>query len=628
MPLRLPGSLSSRLLLLTGSILVITALVVGGLSYVLAIRNAERASLASLSAQATARQTALQQELGHYREDLELEFLHSGLRFAIVDALGSEGDLDGLREALVRECHGPSGAQVVDVVDDSGVIRVSSRRDREGTSVRDDVAHQQGMIGTSLVDLTLDEDRYQVRLAGPILVDDDEILAVVIVAVGAGKVLALLGDYTGLGDTGETVLGRRRLDSIEFLAPLRFAPDIRDLPTVPTSGETARPMIHATAGQSGMIRARDYRDAPVVAAYRPLADSNWGLVVKQDEDEVFAGVRQLGGLLSMVMVGLLVLGFLLILPFVRGVIRPIQALAGAADQVAEGRLDVQVPVAGGDEVTRLAVSFNRMVRRVRDSRDGLTRANEDLERQARELAEVHGELELYTYAVTHDLRTPLVSIRGMVELLVEELGADAAGDTLTYLEHIDESSRRADRLMADLVTLYQAGRVDSTPETVDTAALVRRVADEVRAAHPESSPVVTVTSDLPVVETDRARLHRVLANLLDNAFKYGNGGRGAPVEVGHSAGTSEGGEARHVFFVRDRGPGIPLRDRGRVFDLFFRRADTEVPGTGMGLTVVRRIVRTLGGEAWIESETGEGTTVFFSLPAGAVQWDQDGSTDR
>lgn len=327
-----------------------------------------------------------------------------------------------------------------------------------------------------------------------------------------------------------------------------------------------------------------------------------------------AAVRQLGGVLSLVMVGLLVLGFFLILPFVRGVTRPIQELASAADHVAEGRLDVQVPEAGGDEVARLAVSFNRMVRRVRDSREGLTRANEDLERQARELAEVHGELELYTYAVTHDLWTPLVSIRGMVELLVEELGADATGDTLTYLEHIDDSSRRADRLMADLVTLYQAGRMDHTLETVDTAALVRRVADEIRTAHPESSPAVITASDLPVIETDRARLGQVLANLLDNAFKYGTGEQGTQAEVGYLAETSEDGEARHVFFVRDRGPGIPARDRGRIFDLLFRRADPAVPGTGMGLTVVRRVVRTLGGEAWVESEIGEGTAVFFSLP--------------
>jgi len=594
---------------------VVTALVVGLVSYLLAVRNAEDAALDSLSALATARQTALQQEMDHYREHLEFEFLHGGTRFEIEGLIRGTEDPDSVREAIVRQSQSDSHAQRVDVVDTLGIVRVSSHSAREGRSLADDAAYLLGREGVRPVDLTLDDEGYWIRLAGPILARDDELLAVVIVSEDAGALLSLLGDYTGLGSSGETVLGRRSRDSIEFLAPLRFAPDIQELPSIPTSGDTALPMIHATAGQSGMVRARDYRDAPVVAAYRPLTDSSWGLVVKQDEAEVFAGARDLGGVLALTVSGLLVVGLLLIVPFVRGVTRPIRSLARAADRVAEGQLDVQVPAEGGAEVVTLAASFNRMVHSVRDARDGLTRANDDLERKAQELAEVHGELALYTYAVTHDLRTPLVSIRGMTQLLIEELGDGASEDVRTYLEHIDRSSLRADRLMSDLVTLYRAGRVEGELESVDTGELVREVAEEVRAASSGPAPVVITSPDLPVLEIDRARLYQVLTNLIDNAAKHGGAGPGAAVEVGYVRSASAEGEARHVFSVRDRGRGIPVPDRAKVFDPFFRRPPNGVAGAGLGLTIVRQIVRSLGGEVWIESEMEEGTTVSFSLPA-------------
>lgn len=214
--------------------------------------------------------------------------------------------------------------------------------------------------------------------------------------------------------------------------------------------------------------------------------------------------------------------------------------------------------------------------------------------------------------VSHELRTPLSLIKGFVETLLD--GAKEDPDKATrFLQTIEKHTDRLTFLIEDLLTIsrLESGQIVMNLHPVDLREETQRAVEDLtqRAAEKEINLENTVPSDLRA-RADADRLQQVLTNLVENAIKYGR--RAGRVIIG---GTGLG-EGRVELWVQDDGPGIPPEARDRVFERFYRvdRARSrETGGTGLGLSIVKHIVQAHGGEVWLKSEVGEGTTFYFTL---------------
>jgi PAS domain S-box-containing protein len=224
----------------------------------------------------------------------------------------------------------------------------------------------------------------------------------------------------------------------------------------------------------------------------------------------------------------------------------------------------------------------------------------------RELEAKNAELERFGYAVTHDLKAPLVTIRGFADYLDKDARAGRTDRLVSDAARISEAVGRLQRLLDRLFELSRAGRAVGPPAAVPVAELVQESLRLLRERLAASGSAVEVEA-LPAVFGDRARLVQVFHNLLDNAMKFGRGRRVRVVARPPQ-------EGRVVVVVQDEGIGIDPRHRERVLDVF-ERLDPSGEGSGVGLAVVKRIVESHGGKVWLESEgTGAGTAACVELP--------------
>ena len=269
-----------------------------------------------------------------------------------------------------------------------------------------------------------------------------------------------------------------------------------------------------------------------------------------------------------------------------------------------------------------------------DANAELGRANERLHEevvaQTADLTAANEEMQRFAYIVSHDLRSPLVNIMGFtgeLETITGELrdwldtrpaeaaasmpvdlGAALREEAPEAIRFISASTAKMDRLISAILRLSREGRRVLRPELLDMSALVASVADTFGHQVQAQGASVEVET-LPEVVGDRLAMEQVFANLIENALKYHAPSRPCRVRV-----SGEASGSRAVFVVADNGRGIASRDRERVFELFRRAGDQNVPGEGIGLSHVRSLVRHLGGSISCVSELDAGSTFRVELP--------------
>ena len=226
-----------------------------------------------------------------------------------------------------------------------------------------------------------------------------------------------------------------------------------------------------------------------------------------------------------------------------------------------------------------------------------------------ELETKNAELERFTYTVSHDLKSPLVTITGFLGYLEKDALAGDAEKVKGNINRISNAARKMHALLNDLLELSRIGRLMNPPEDVRFSEIVNEAVDRVRGKLDEINALVEIQRDLPIIHCDRIRLVEVVQNLVENAAKYSNPMSQPRIEIG----AQEDGQSRFTFFVRDNGIGIAPKYHDNIFGLFNKLNATSA-GTGIGLTLVKRIIEVHGGHIWIESETGKGATFFFTLP--------------
>ncbi|HET9909871.1 MAG TPA: ATP-binding protein [Anaerolineales bacterium] len=228
----------------------------------------------------------------------------------------------------------------------------------------------------------------------------------------------------------------------------------------------------------------------------------------------------------------------------------------------------------------------------------------------RELEAKNAELERFTYTVSHDLKSPLVTITGFLGYLERDALDGNVQKIRSDIERIVRAAEKMQALLNDLLELSRVGRLINSPQNVPFGDIVNEALENVRGRLESNKINVKVHDDLPTVLGDKVRLVEVLQNLIDNAAKFTHTSPNPSIEIGTS-GLDQ--EANHIYFVRDNGIGIQPEFQERIFGLF-NKLDQTVEGTGIGLTLVKRIIEVHGGKIWVESELGKGATFYFTLP--------------
>ena len=465
-------------------------------------------------------------------------------------------------------------------------------------------------------------------------------------------IIPMLHTGEALGETGEALLVNQKMKILTSLKhPL---PDGSEAQLMEHQINT-KPAGFAVAGKEGIVATQDYRGIPVLAAYRHIIISperRWGMVIKQDQAEVFAPLRR--SLFYSLMVGIVGVVAVLCLVYVIAsrLSRPLRTLSQTAHQIGSGDLSARAPVTRSttDEVGVLTTAFNSMAQRVQiwDQQaqnrtaqlsklnaelskeiDERRKAEQESERLNRELISKNNELEQIVYVASHDLRSPLVNIQGFSKELKysieqldslistvdvplsskEELAIIMQEDIPEALQYIAASGTKMDSLLSGLLRISRLGRVTLTIKELDMNELILAVSEAFEFQIRETKVDLQI-DELPPCSGDAEQIDQLFANLLDNAIKYLAPDRTGSISI---SGQREGDDV--VYCVADNGIGIAVEHQSNIFEIFHRLDPTIGSGEGLGLAIARRIVDRYNGRIWLESERGKGSKFFVSLPS-------------
>ena len=227
----------------------------------------------------------------------------------------------------------------------------------------------------------------------------------------------------------------------------------------------------------------------------------------------------------------------------------------------------------------------------------------------KELENKNAELERFTYTVSHDLKSPLITIGGFIGFLEEDARTGNKEKIKSDILRIREAKDKMHQLLDELLELSRIGRLTNPPSNVPFANIVNEALNMTQGQLANSKAKITIQDNLPAVYVDQARLVEVMQNLIENAIKFTNGQPDAHIEIGVKAKADE-----NIFFIKDNGIGIDPKFHDKIFGLF-DKLNPQSEGTGIGLALVKRIIEVHGGRIWVESAgPGTGSAFLFTLP--------------
>jgi light-regulated signal transduction histidine kinase (bacteriophytochrome) len=265
------------------------------------------------------------------------------------------------------------------------------------------------------------------------------------------------------------------------------------------------------------------------------------------------------------------------------------------------------------ELQRFVARLEAEIAECKEAQKQLRNCISDLEQQlterTTELQAARHELDSFTHSVSHDLRAPLRAVGGFSRMLLQDFGPHLPPEGKRLLNVVTSSAEQMRQMIDSLLKYSRLGRRAPSIQSVDVSALVQQVVEELREAEGGRRVEVQV-AELPRCKGDPALLKQVFVNLLSNAIKFTREKDNPRVQVGFQQ--QPGGK---VYFVRDNGAGFDMRYADKLFGVFQRLHDEgQFEGTGVGLSIVQRIVHRHGGKVWAKAEEGKGATFYFTMP--------------
>jgi signal transduction histidine kinase len=403
----------------------------------------------------------------------------------------------------------------------------------------------------------------------------------------------MVNEYTGLGKTGETFFTKADNQGLKYLTPLRFDSAAAntfvrkkdDYATLATMGKK-----HPT-----IIKAKDYRGKKVIASSRYIPATGWTLVTKIDQQEIMAPLKKL--MKDLVLINLLVIFISMVLSLIlaKYFTRPLIDLSQAALEIDKGNYAKRTKVTSSNEIGNLCLSFNKMA--------------DNLQRKIEQLNSSNESLNKFAYVISHDLKSPLSSVKGLTDIMTEEAKKSGSSKIQSQmLGMIMEKTLQMEEMITNILeTAKKGSSAEQQKEIIDVKVLIKNILDNI---HIPPNISVNIQKDLPRICYHKISLYQIFQNLISNAIKYNNKPQGK-VEI-----TGEVFDKKIKFCVIDNGPGIKAENLDKIFSMFNKiESDREIESSGIGLSIVKKIVTENNGEIWVETEVGSGSKFFFTTPA-------------
>ncbi|MCK5214624.1 MAG: PAS domain S-box protein [Candidatus Omnitrophica bacterium] len=238
-------------------------------------------------------------------------------------------------------------------------------------------------------------------------------------------------------------------------------------------------------------------------------------------------------------------------------------------------------------------------------------AEEQLVRQKEDLEKINFELDSFVYTVSHDLRAPLRGISSFASFLEEDYKEKIDEEGMDYLLEIRKGAQRLSKLIEDLLALSRIAKIRNPYEDIPVKQIIEQVISRIQHDIDETHAQIVIQNELPVICCDRVKMAELFVNFINNAIKFSSKveGQNPRVEIGYAD-----RQDHHEFFVKDNGIGIASEYHDKIFGVFKRlHLDSDFEGTGVGLSIVQRIVEEHKGKVWIDSQLGKGATFYFTI---------------
>jgi signal transduction histidine kinase len=488
-----------------------------------------------------------------------------------------------------------------------GLVVISTDQKQEGKSLPNRPYFVQGKNRTFIQNVyySMALEQPTMTVGTPIRDKQGNLVAVLAGRVNLAELTRIMEHGRGLRRTEDSYL----VNSFNFfVTEPRFGKDYALKRAIHTEGVEA-----ALAHRDGIGFYANYRGVPVIGAYQWIPERELCLITELGQSEALAPIYALRKTIFGLGVAVALLAALLGWFFAFTITRPVRRLVGATEEIGRGNLNYTLAASGRDEIGDLSRAFGRMAQLLKDtlvSRDELAREVAEREQAEQTLQEKNTELERFIYTVSHDLKSPLVTVKTFLGYLEQGLARADASRIEKDMAYIRNAADKMGQLLDELLEMSRIGRIAHPPERIAFGAMVQEALSAVAGAVAERGVAVQVGEAPITLHGDRRRLVEIWQNLVENAVKFMGDQASPRIEIGVEA---RGAET--VFFVRDNGIGIDARYREKVFGLF-EKLDPRSEGTGLGLALVKRIVELYRGTIWLESEgAGHGVCVRFTLPA-------------
>ncbi len=288
---------------------------------------------------------------------------------------------------------------------------------------------------------------------------------------------------------------------------------------------------------------------------------------------------------------------------------PLKNLVKGTQKIAKGDLDYQVEISSSDEIGVLTHSFNEMTKKLKNTQNSLIQRGKKLEGKSHQLKLKNKEMEVFIYSVSHDLKAPLVVIDGFAANLLVNCQNKLTKKNIYYLQRIRTNVNQMEFLIEDLLELSRIGQVVEKLEFVDATKIIGLSREMFASALEQKKIKFFLKGPFPLIWGERNRIKQVFDNLIGNAIKFIGDKKYPEIEIGFD----NKDECYWTFYVKDTGIGMSDKYYEKIFGVFHRLKDIETEGTGVGLSIVKKIINSFGGKIWVESEEGKGTIFYFTL---------------
>lgn len=352
-------------------------------------------------------------------------------------------------------------------------------------------------------------------------------------------------------------------------------------------------------GFENQLRYQSFFGSAVVAAGLYLPQFRWAIIAEWPVDEADAILMALRNQIFLFSLAAFGATVILSIFLASNIVNPIKVLESGTQLVAQGKFDQPVKIKTGDEIENLGLAFNNMI-------DGL-----------KQLQQLKDE---FVFIAAHELKTPVTAIRGYLSLIRDGFAGPVNKKAMDFIEKVLNANARLIRLVDDLleVARSEAGRLQIQVTPIDIVSPINETIAELKPLADEKSIEIIYKPEakLPKVLADSGRVREIMVNLMGNAIKY-TLGKGVVTITHEVIGLFSQAGGKVVTHVKDTGMGISKEAQSKLFDKFYRVQSEQtrnITGTGLGLFIVKQIIKKMNGDIWVESEDGKGSTFSFSLP--------------